>query len=271
MSYKILLWDALDSIEWSQASWKVEGDESVSPAACDGELIRDVILANVPRDGLIVDVGSGTAKWPLYLRQRGYRCVGVEISRDASRIARRFDPGFGAICSDAKKIPLADASVDAILSLGVVEHDESGPEAQLREIRRILKPSGTLVIAVPFNNLFRRLVINHLQTRVTERRIAAGMKLGFAEYRFARDEFEAILRRTGFEPVSAYPNDLRPPKVMGLWVDFENLVFDPIGHPEHSSPEQFRFRGWKDTLARAALRWAPWLVCGEITVVARPR
>jgi SAM-dependent methyltransferase len=231
-------------------------------------MIRDVLLRHLPRAGVIVDAGCGTAKWPIYLRRAGYRALGVEISPVACRMARELDPGLPVACADAQRAPLRTGSVDAVLSFGVVEHDAAGPVAALRELRRILKPGGLLVVAVPFNNLFRRLVVNRLQSRVTRQRRRAQMRLGFAEYRFSRREMRRFLAAAGLVPVAEYPNDLLPPKIMGLWVDFDNLIFNPLADPR---PKQlFILPGWKGRLARLALRAAPWLVCGEVVFVARP-
>ncbi len=265
MSYKIYLWDALSAIEWSQASWR--SDPGDTPERCDLEMIHDVILRHLPREALVLDAGCGTAKWPIYLRRLGYRCVGVEISRDAIALARRLDPALPVVCADGRALPLATGSVGGVLSLGVVEHDEAGPEKSLREIRRVMQPGGTLVLAVPFDNLFRRVLVNRLQSRVTRQRRESGMRLGFAEYRFTRREVHGFLRDAGFAPVATYPNDLLPPRVMGIWVDRANLVFNPLATPPDQ--QQFVMPGMAGTAARAALRVAPWLGCGEIIVVAR--
>jgi len=265
MSYKIYLWDALSAIEWSQASWRA--DPADTAERCDLEMIHDVILRHLPKDGLVLDAGTGTAKWPIYLRRLGYRCLGVEISKEACALARRLDPGLPLACADGRFAPLKTGSVDAVLSLGVVEHDEAGPLAGLREIRRVMKPGGTLVLAVPFDNLWRRALVNHLQTWVTWRRRRAGMKLGFAEYRFNRRELRRLLADSGFAPFAVYPNDLLPPRVMGLWVDGANLVFNPLSNPPDQ--QQFVMAGARGRLARAAVRRVPWLVCGEVVFVAR--
>ena len=264
MPYRIDLWASLSPIEWSQAGWKIGGDED-----CRDELIHDVLLEHLPKQGLIVDAGCGTAKWPIHLRRLGYRCVGIEISHEACLTGRAADPAVQLVRADTRRAPLRTGCADAVLSLGVVEHDEAGPAEGLRELRRILKPDGILILAVPFNNWFRRLVVNHLQTRVTRRRRRAGIELGFAEYRFSAREIRDRLRDAGFEPLAAYPNDLRPPKVMGLWVDRDNLVSNPF--LDRGPKRLFVLPGWRGRLARLVLDTVPWLVCGEAAFVARAR
>ena len=73
----------------------------------------------------------------------------------------------------------------------------------------------------------------------------------------------------GFEVIASHPNDYDPPRTEGLWVDYQNLVFDPFVTP--SAEQLFVLPGWKGRLAVALLRLAPWLACGEVAVVARPR
>jgi SAM-dependent methyltransferase len=266
MSYKIYLFDALSPIEWSQAGWKLEGGE-VNLDDCRIEFIHDVMLEHLPKNGLIVDAGCGVARWPIYLRQRGYRVFGVEWSQEACNLAKAVDPGLEVIRGDVRATPLKDGSVDAVLSLGVVEHDERGPLAALREHRRILKTGGVMVLAVPYNNPLRRFFVNHLQSYVTRKRRRASWKLGFAEYRFSAREVEDFLRQCGFAAESWHPNDLRPPKNMGLWVDYNNLImnpFRPIGREQ-----LFILPGPAQRLAAGLTRWVPWLVCGEVICVAR--
>lgn len=267
MSFKVYLWDNLSPIEWSQAAWRIEGEDGTN--TCRQELLHDVMMAHLPKDGIIVDAGCGTARWPIYLRKLGYRCVGLEISRDAIGLARGVDAQLPILQSDTRRAPVRTGSASGVISLGVVEHEEAGPDEGLRELRRMLKPGGILVCAVPFNNLFRRLVVNHLMRLVTWRRRGLGMKLGFAEYRFSRPELRAYLDRAGFDVIGEFPNDLRPPKIMGLWVDADNLVVSPF---RATGPEQlFVMTGLRGRLARATLEHFPWLVCGEVVFVARAR
>ena len=203
MSYKVFLWDNLSAIEWSQV-WRLAGQTEVDVHECEIEQVREVLLRELPRDGLAIDAGCGDGKWPVFLTRRGYRVIALDIAHEGVRRARVAEPGLMALQGDVRRTPLRDGAVDAVISLGVVEHDEAGPRAALAEARRILKPGGTLVLAVPFNNLWRRCIGNHVMSWVTRRRRADGHSLGFNEYRFSQRELRAYLREAGFEPLAAY-------------------------------------------------------------------
>jgi SAM-dependent methyltransferase len=166
-------------------------------------------------------------------------------------------------------LPIRSHSVDAVLSLGVVEHDESGPQVALAETRRILKPGGLLVLSVPYDNLWRRLIGNHLQTFVTWRRRRAAMRLGFVEYRFTAREVCQFLEQAGFTVVSTFANDFKPPRTVGLWVDYQNLTFDPFAPLTRA--QLFLLPPSLRRIGVAVLRWCPWFVAGEVAVLARPR
>jgi len=118
--------------------------------------------------------------------------------------------------------------VDALLSFGVVEHDERGPDEALAEARRVLRDGGLLVLSVPCDNLLRRLVTNRLMNRVTRRRRESGMRLGFVEYRFTACEVCDFVTRARFHVESVHPNEFRAPRTVGLWVDWQNITFDPF-------------------------------------------
>jgi len=267
MSFKVFMPGALSATEWSQAGWRLEGGEPVDEA--EHKLITPVLRRHLPAGGVVVDAGCGTGKWVAHLHRLGYRIIGLDLSFDALAAARRDAPGAGLALADTQRAPIRDGAVDAVLSLGVVEHDERGPGAGLRELHRILKPGGLLVLDVPFNNWFRRLVTNPVSSWATRRRRRAGWTLGFAEYRFDLGELRRFLAETGFDVLTAYPDDLRPPYNIGLWVDLHNIRFNPFQTP---SPESmFRLDGFAGTAMALAMKWVPWFVCGEVTVIARRR
>ena len=265
MSYKVYLWGSLSAVEWSQAVWKKDG-RLVSVEEAEEELLHSVLTKYLPKDGTIVDAGCGTARWPMYFQRLGYRIFGIEISRDACVIAKENDPAVGILQANVKQVPLKEHSVDAVMSLGVVEHDEAGPLDALREAHRILKPNGLLILAVPYNNLFRRLIVNPLHAYVNRQRRRVNAPLCFGEYRFDKREVRGFLKRAGFEVLAAYPNDAQPPRTVGLWVDYDNLTYNPLRPPPS---ELFVLPGIMGKIASSLLRWVPWLVCAEVAFVAR--
>jgi hypothetical protein len=73
------------------------------------------------------------------------------------------------------------------------------------------------------------------------------------------------------ESVSAEPVSVtgapRAPRTVGLWVDWQNITFDPF---RKLDPEtMFQLPGTWGRIASAIVQRAPWLACGEVVVFAR--
>ena len=84
--------------------------------------------------------------------RQGAHAYGVDISEPIVMQARAaFDTGPGALqgaVGDVRDLPFADASFDAIYSMGTIEHfDET--ERAVHEMARVLKPGGRAIVGVP--------------------------------------------------------------------------------------------------------------------------
>ena len=215
--------DVLSAVEWSQAAWRIAG-HTVETEYCAAHFLNSLLLESLPRDGVVLDAGCGTGAFAIHLLRKGYRIVAIDLSRDACSIAAQNEEALPLIEADTQQLPLRDSSVDAILSLGVVEHDEAGPAEGLAALRQVLKPDGLLFLSIPFNSLFRRVISNPIYDYVTWKRRREGWSLGFSEYRFTRREMARYLRDGGFDVLSVHPNDLYSPMNMGFWVDYQQPV-----------------------------------------------
>jgi SAM-dependent methyltransferase len=112
-------------------------------------LFSDVIkTSGLPFDAEILDVGTGTGSNLRMLRELGFsRVAGVDQSSEAVQFCTQkgfSDVQIGDICD----LPFAGDRFDFILATDVIEHVDDDAKA-LRELRRVLKPAGKMVVTVP--------------------------------------------------------------------------------------------------------------------------
>jgi 2-polyprenyl-3-methyl-5-hydroxy-6-metoxy-1,4-benzoquinol methylase len=87
---------------------------------------------------------GGAAALTLALKERGLSAVGADVDADA---AARLGDAFAQVNLD-ESLPWPDNRFDAVFSTEGIEHLEN-QFAFLREICRVLKPGGTLVLTTP--------------------------------------------------------------------------------------------------------------------------
>jgi malonyl-CoA O-methyltransferase len=96
--------------------------------------------------GVVLDLGAGTGRMTAELKRRYRRALVVALDlapgmlREARRHQRLFRR-FERVCGDAARLPLADASVDVVISSLMLQWCDP-PDRAFAEIRRVLKPDG---------------------------------------------------------------------------------------------------------------------------------
>jgi 2-polyprenyl-3-methyl-5-hydroxy-6-metoxy-1,4-benzoquinol methylase len=96
-----------------------------------------------PSRGSLLDIGAGTGDFLLEAKNNGWQTIGVEPSKRAKSIAVKKGISF---VNETKE--LKNNSFDVISMWHVLEHVPN-LEEQIKELKRLLKPTGTLIIAVP--------------------------------------------------------------------------------------------------------------------------
>ncbi len=113
-------------------------------------VIQRAVLQRVPSLGLppcarVLDAPCGeSAALTLALIARGYEAVGADLDSEAEK---RLGQAFAKANLDAP-FPWPDQSFDAVFSTEGIEHLENH-FSFLRDVRRILKPGGVLVLTTP--------------------------------------------------------------------------------------------------------------------------
>ena len=114
--------------------------------------------------GVLVDVGCGVGQLRSYVREHFTRYIGVDAVRYQDFPA---DAEFHLVDLDTGKASLPDACADAVAAVETIEHLEN-PRAFMRELVRLVKPGGLVVVTTP-----NQLSLLSLLTLVVKRRFSA--------------------------------------------------------------------------------------------------
>ena len=134
----------------------------------------------------ILDIGSGYGLW-LHLFDKSNHLVGIELSRQATNIAREF---FELMVYeiDFLENEFENAEFDLVTCIAVIEHFPN-PLAALVEMNRILKKGGHLYLHTP-----------DLHALVLRSGIESYFKLVHLFY-FSFSTLSSLLRKAGFEVI----------------------------------------------------------------------
>lgn len=111
----------------------------------------EAIAARIAQDGVqnVLDWGCGFGYVAHFLRLRGVNVTMFDFDPNANgTISTELSafPGVTVtVSNDPVALPFSDASFDAVLSLGTLEHVQH-PEHSLQEIRRVLSPRGSFYL-----------------------------------------------------------------------------------------------------------------------------
>lgn len=166
--------------------------------------LAEVLKAAPPRAALL-DVGCNEGALLDVLRDHrpDIQSAGVDLDARAVRVARerRHDARQGA----ADALPYGSDVFDVVTMLDVLEHLPPGTRpAALREARRVLKPSGILVLQTPYTGTFAALDPQNLRHRFPAlygRLVRRGIRdAAYARqqevvwhHHFSRDELRSLL------------------------------------------------------------------------------
>jgi ubiquinone/menaquinone biosynthesis C-methylase UbiE len=123
-----------------------------------------VSLVNSFRNKKVLDAGCGDGYFLWRLDDRKNKLFGIDYSEKAVEFAKIFNKNRNVKFSvgELEKIPFPNNFFDIVVCISVLEHIKpENIDLVLENIRRILKPGGSLILAVPTQRL--KLSEKHFQ------------------------------------------------------------------------------------------------------------
>jgi SAM-dependent methyltransferase len=168
--------------EAEERQWWYAGMRAVSMAVLNGASGKGPRAARGP---LILDAGCGTGNNLAHLAPRG-RPIGVDLSPDALVFCRTR--GVTVARANLLDLPFAEGAFDLVTSFDVLYHAwVTDDRAALRELVRVLRPGGLMLLRVPALRLLWGAHDEAVHSR----------------HRYTRAEVEALLTDAGLEVVRA--------------------------------------------------------------------
>ena len=110
---------------------------------------RAFLLSGVASGETVLDVGCGAGEFSAVLAEAGATPIAVDVAHEALRRARERVPGLDArLWARGEPLPLPDDAVDVVWAGEVIEH-VADVAPWLSELRRVLRPQGTLLLTTP--------------------------------------------------------------------------------------------------------------------------
>lgn len=125
------------------------------------DAILDMIPVNYKYKN-VLDYGCGTALFYPRIKKRNKKAsyTGIDLSKEMLDAARKKHKGIELIEADAEKLPLPKESFDLVIGRGILHHLPN-PEKGLKEVGRVLKKKGIVVISDtttnPILSIFRKI------------------------------------------------------------------------------------------------------------------
>lgn len=170
-----------------------------------------------PEKGLILDVGTGTARIPIFICQERWewQIIGIDLSQNMLIIGEKnikeagLEDRIKLESVDAKNLPYPDRNFEAVISNSIVHHLPD-PLPFWRELKRVLKPGGGIFIRDllrPENEEITEEFVSKYAADCNDRQ--RGLFRDSLKAAFTVDEVQEMIETVGLEGVTVYQSSDR--------------------------------------------------------------
>jgi SAM-dependent methyltransferase len=149
-----------DVKQWYNQHYAAKGLQSMRPSAAYPVFLD---LLGATAGSRLLDVSCGTGSLLAAAAARGIDAVGIDLSDEAVKLARRASPRSEVTVGAGEALPFDDASFDFVSCLGSLEHFLDMGRG-LEEMKRVVKPSGRFCIMVPNQDFIGWKLLGHQGT-----------------------------------------------------------------------------------------------------------
>jgi SAM-dependent methyltransferase len=178
---------------------------------------RYLLARELSKDRRVLDIACGEGYGSDLMAGVAAHVIGVDIDPNAiEHASRRYArPNLEFFVGSCAEVPIADSSVDLVISFETIEHHDDHDE-MMREIRRVLRPAGVLVISSPDRREYSEI---------------PGYKNPFHVRELYREELEALLT-AHFRHVDLAGQRIRAGSIVGPLGSAPNTAFYSFSNEE---------------------------------------
>ena len=103
----------------------------------------------------VLDYGCGTCLFYSFFEKKDY--TGIDISKEMLDVAKKNYKNIKLIEADCENLPIKNNTYDLVIGRGILHHLPN-PEKGIKEIMRVTKPNGLILISEPKYNIFLELL-----------------------------------------------------------------------------------------------------------------
>src|SRR5690606_13277305 len=128
--------------------------ERLETSICNGNTInhlhRYAIAMSLIKGKTVLDIASGEGYGSHLMSFESQYVYGVDINDEAiKRAAKKYQrDNLKFIVGSTSNIPIETNSIDVVISFETIEHHNEHDQ-MMNEVKRVLKPEGTLIISSP--------------------------------------------------------------------------------------------------------------------------
>jgi len=189
---------------WKKQWFKSDDFEKRVKSGANYGLIKKYTTRFLKPGAKVIDAGCGIGQNVYGLNQWGYEAYGIDFVGDVVKKTREGFPNLKISTQDVIKLDFSDSFFDGYWSLGVIEHFKDGYSDIMKEVRRVIKDDGYLLLTVPWFSPLRRLKAWFgLYPKIDKNTDTAHF------YEFILDSKQLIktIEGEGFKLVSGHPHD----------------------------------------------------------------